>query len=126
MDEAINHGDNDIADTSQEVTPSGKESTQSEMETLFANLSCGGAKPLVLSLVPQYLENYVPKSSLDNLPKPLKSLQQSSYINLIYPDLLNVCKSVDLQISCEMAQSVEKETWLQAILNCGIHTILGK
>ena len=96
------------------------------LETLFANLSCGGAKPLVLLLVPQYLENYVPKSSLDNLPKPLKSLQQSSYINLIYPDLLNVCKSVDLQISCEMAQSVEKETWLQAILNCGIHTILGE
>ena len=84
------------------------------METLFANLSCGGAKPLVLLLVPQYSKDYVPKSSLDNFPKPLKSLQQSSYINLNYPDLLDVCKSVDIQVSCEMAQSVEKETRLQS------------
>ena len=117
MDETISRDKsdhNDVATTSREVSPRGKESTQSEMEKLFANLNCGGAKPLILSLVPQYSKGYVPKSSLDTFPAPLKSLQQSSYIHLNYPDLLDVCRSVDVQISCEMAQSVEKETRLQS------------
>lgn len=51
----MNH-DNDVATTSQEVTIlKDKEPTQSEMEALFANLNCGDAKPLVLSLIPQIM-----------------------------------------------------------------------
>ena len=61
MDEAVSHDDYDIAGTSQKVVR-GKEPIQSEMETLFANLSCGGAKPLVLLLVPQYSEDLTSQS----------------------------------------------------------------
>ena len=114
LDEAISFGDQDTATAPHQVKARAKEPTQSEMETLFANLSCGGAKPLILSLVPQCSEDYVPKSSLDTFPTPLPALQQSSYLTLNYPDLLNVCESVDVQVSCEMAQLVEKETQLQS------------
>lgn len=114
LDEAINDGGNDVATAPQQVTARGKEPTQSEMETLFANLSCAGAKPLVLSLIPQYSEDYVPKSSLDTFPVPLKSLQQSSHMSLNYPDLLKVCETVDVKVTHEMAQLVEKETRLQS------------
>jgi len=41
----------------------GRESTDSEMETLFANLSLGGTKPLIFSLVAKYSHGYVPKST---------------------------------------------------------------
>jgi len=60
--------------------------TDSEMETLFANLSLGGTKPLILSLIPEYSDHYVP--TLDTFPSPLKSLQESRYFGLSYPSLL--------------------------------------
>ena len=116
LDEAINQDDDNGNELSgPSVTKArGKESTDSEMETLFANLSLGGAKPLILSLVPEYSDNYVPKSTLDTFPVPLKSLQESRYITLSYPNLLQVCESVDVQLTSEMAQSVEQATRSQS------------
>jgi len=73
-------------------------------------LSCGGTKPLVLSLVPQYSDSYVPKSSLENFPKPLKSLQQAECLKLSYTDLLDICESIEIQITDDMAKAVERET----------------
>ena len=58
----------------QQSTAHGTESTGSELEDLFHDLSCGGTKLLVISLVPQYSDSYVPKSSLKTFPRPLKSL----------------------------------------------------
>ena len=86
LDEAIDEEGNDDA-TEHGATAMGKESTASELETLFANLSVGGTKPLVLSLIPEHSDEYVPKSTLDTFPVPLKSLQQSSHITLSYPSL---------------------------------------
>ena len=48
LDEAICQDSNDETCTEQ-ATASSMESTQSEMDMLFANLSLGGTKPLVLS-----------------------------------------------------------------------------
>ena len=113
MDETIDQDGNDDA-TEHGTTAMGKESTASEMETLFANLSVGGTKSLVLSLIPEYSDEYVPKSTLDTFPVPLKSLQQSSHIALSYPSLLQACKSIEIELTLEMAQSVEKATGSQS------------
>ena len=113
LDEAIHQDGNDETSV-QQATARGKESTESEMNVLFANLSLGGTKPLVLSLIQGYSDEYVPKSTLDTFPMPLKSLQQSSHIKLNYPSLLEVCQSVEIEVTCEMAQSVERATQSQS------------
>jgi len=51
---------------------------------------------------------------LDSFPVPLKSLQQASHFNLDYPSLLQVCKSIEIELTSEMAQSVEKATRSQS------------
>jgi len=71
---------------------------------LFVNLSIGGSKPLILSLIPEYSDEYVPKSSLDYFPVPLKSLQQASHFSLGYPSLLQVCQSIEIELTSVMAQ----------------------
>jgi len=105
LDEEIHESGNDAR---------GKESTESEMEILFANLSNGGSKPLILSLIPEYSHKYVPKSTLDSFPVPLKSLQLASHISLSYPSLLQVCQSIEIELTSEMAESVEKATRSQS------------
>ena len=46
------------------VTVRGKQSSESELASHFEGLSCGGTKPGILSLTPQYTDLYVPKSSV--------------------------------------------------------------
>jgi len=48
------HQDADDEVIVQKTTARGRVSTESEMDTLFANLSIGGSKPLILSLIPEY------------------------------------------------------------------------
>ena len=69
--------------TAEEPNISTSTPTKTEMEILFKNLSVGGTKPAILSLIPPYSDNYVPKSSVANFPKPLKSLYLSVYGDLI-------------------------------------------
>ena len=59
----------------------------------------------------------MPKSSGDILPKPLKSLHQPSYLQLEYNELLNICETVLIQVTDEMAEPLEKETRLQSKSN---------
>ena len=73
LDEAIHQDSNDEA-TEQQATARGNESMESEMNMLFANLSAGGTKPLILSLISKYSDEYVPNSTMDSFPLPLKSL----------------------------------------------------
>ena len=71
----------------QQSTVHGTEPTESELEDLFHDLSCGGTKPLVLSLVPQYSDSYVPKSSLEIFPRDLYyKLTAQSHSNLQIAD----------------------------------------
>ena len=66
--EALNCDDNEATGISECMTTElGKEPSESEMQALFANLSCGNATPVILSLIPQYLGTF---------PQPLKSLQK--------------------------------------------------
>lgn len=121
FDEAINSDDNEAtgilecmttqsSSGSECVTKQGKEPSESEMQALFNNLSCGNTKPVILSLIPQYSQSYVPKSSLGTFPQSLKSLQKPEYINLNYLDLLDVCESTEIQITSEMSMAVRDGT----------------
>ena len=103
----------DVATVSQHDTSP----TDLEMKLLFEKLSLAVTKPAILSLIPPYSDKYVPKSSGDILPKPLKSLQQPSYLHLQYNELLNVCETVSIQVTDEMAKALEKETRLQSKSN---------
>ena len=69
--------------------------------------------------MPEFSSNYVPKSSLEVFPAFLKSLHKSSYLDLKYNELLEVCETVfeSLTVTVEMAESVEKETRAQAKSN---------
>ena len=85
----------------------------SEMDTFFENLYRSSTKPVVLSGILKYSDKYVPKSSLPEFPKPLQLLYNPKYLLMGYDELLNVCESLDIDMSEESAQLVEKETRLQ-------------
>ena len=90
----------------------GSEPTDDEMVLFFSNLSLCDTKPAILSLIPEYSDNYVLKSSSRSLP--LTALQKPEYLSLDYHDLLNVCESVTVDINDEVAQLIEEETRLQS------------
>ena len=79
---------------------------------LFQNLSTGGTKPGVLSVVPKYSDEYVPKSSTKELPPPLKVLKGTKYMEMEYHNLLTECNLVSesIDITAESADCIEKAT----------------
>ena len=93
----------------------GEKPTESEMANLFDSLSKCKTKPAVVSAVPVFSENYVPKSSLVNFPKPLNTLYQSDFLQINYDELLEHCESVLVDITQEMANVVEQETRAQSL-----------
>ena len=73
-----------------------------------------GTKPAILSLIPKFADSYMLKSSSSDFPQPLKSLKQSTYLDLEYHELLKVCESASVEITQEMAELVEKATRSQS------------
>ena len=107
--------DDSLQSSFDETTSSqGCPPTDSEMGELFEKLSLTGTKPAILSLVAPYSDKYVPKSSLDVFPKPLKCLQQPSYLQLPYHELLRICETVSIEVTDKMAKSLESETRSQS------------
>ena len=86
--------------------------TDDDMELLFKNLSLCGTTPAVLSLISEYSDKYIPKTSLPNFPQPLTSLHKAEYLTLQYHDLMDVCEKVfaEVTITDDMAKAVELET----------------
>jgi hypothetical protein len=91
-----------------------KPPSESELKAFFEKLNQCNTKPAILSTVPEYALNYVPKSSLDCFPSPLQSLFQPKYMELSFPDLLTVCETAEVQVTAEMAKLVERETRKQS------------
>ena len=81
--------------------------TLHELQLLFENLSCGGTKPGILSLVSKFSDLYVPKSLSAGFPQPLSSLKEPSCLQMNYLELLAKCESVTVDISGEMAEKVQ-------------------
>jgi len=60
----------------------GSKSTEAELSSLFQNLSTGGTKHGVLSVVPQYSDEYVLKSSSKEFPPLLSTLKDTKYMEM--------------------------------------------
>ena len=85
-----------------------------ELTSFFDDLSKCGIKPAILSLVPKYSTQYIPKIRNGILPAPLPSLYNAKYLTHDYTDLLILCYSIDIGISNAMAAAVEQETRQQS------------
>ena len=113
LDEVIDAMEPSTSKSSKTYPATGEKPTESEMANFFDSLSKCKTKPAVLSVVPVFSENHVPKSSLVTFPKPLNTLYQSDFLQLSYDELLEHCESVLVDITQEMANVVEQETRAQ-------------
>ena len=73
---------------------------ENEFNSFVQKLSQCGTKSSVLSLIPPYADNYIPKSSLPTCPKPLLELHQPKFLELDYSHLLSEFESTDIQLTC--------------------------
>ena len=78
-----------------------------KLNNFFTKIEC---LPSVLSLVPQYADNYIPKSMLPTYPKPLLELFQPKFLELDYTHLLAQCTSIRIQLTEEMILNIEQDT----------------
>ena len=85
--------------------------SKTEMETLFAKLNQCKIKPVALSLVQPYSEQFILKSR--DIPTIL-DLFQPSHLDLSYPELLRKCAEIDITLSDADLKLIEKDTRTQA------------
>ena len=83
-----------------------------DLQSFYLQISKCNSKPAILSLVPQHAQDFIPKSTLPNFPKPLQSLHQSNFDQLNYAELLSASVEAhdQLHLTSEMVEAVEKET----------------
>ncbi|XP_078349685.1 uncharacterized protein LOC144634562 [Oculina patagonica] len=87
------------------------EPTKAEMDTFYAALSKCQIKPIALSLIPEYADSYVVKSR--TIPTVTDHFNQKN-LDLTYPELLQVCKEVKIEVTKEQIAQVERDTISQA------------
>ncbi len=92
------------------------QSPSTEFQTLFESLHSSGSKPAILSLIPLYADQYVPKSLADKYPVLLSELQNDACLTLPKEELLHHCKTVShtLTVTREESQNLEQATVKQA------------
>ena len=85
------------------------EPTEEEFKTFYQQISESETKPSLLSLLPEYCDQYIPKSESGYLPKPLSSLFDGNLLEASYHKLLEECEKIftNLSVSVEQAKSVE-------------------
>lgn len=89
--------------------------SQNDIAALYEDLSNAG-KPALLSIVPQYCEQYVPQQEAD-LSSPFSALFQERHLEASYTDLLAKCEEVydSLTITAEQAKNLEAATRKQTL-----------
>ena len=104
------------------ITPPSHE----EVGTFYKNLF-QAEKAVLLSLVPEYSDHYVPLCA-SVLPSPLTQLFSSENLNLPFPDLLNKCEEVfeTYSITVDMAGQIEERTREQAQSKISFHQRAGR
>ena len=83
-------------------------SSVDEMNNLYSNISKSKTKPGILSLVPEFSDMYVPLTSLPEFPHPLPSLYDPNNLKLRYHELLEKCEAICVEVTQNMAVTVEK------------------
>ena len=89
--------------------------TQYELDDFYANLSSCGSKPGLLSIVPPYSKEYIPKLlQANDYPQVLTELYDPSVVTKCFTELLELCIKMELTISKDQQSAVEKATKMQA------------
>ena len=85
--------------------------TETEMDTFYKNLDSSKIKPVALSLIKPYSDQFVSESSsILTIP----DLFDNDNFNLSYTDLLKKCFEVEISLSSEDISHIERDTQSQA------------
>ena len=84
-------------------------STDSDLATFHNEMSQGLGKPVVLSLMAEYNDSYVPETESGVLPKPLTELHDPTAMEMAYNDLLTKCEDIYETVSFTFNQAVMVE-----------------
>ena len=90
--------------------------TDGDLSIFYDELSKTKGKPVLLSLISQYNDSYVPETEAGILPKSLTDLHDPEAMKMDYPDLLDKCESIYRSVSFTFNQAilVEERTRTQA------------
>ena len=78
--------------------------TPKDVKDLYKKLHESGVKCAILALVPEYADNYIPKTVQLNMPKPLTKLLRPKYGKLSYIELIEECKNVFAELRIDHEQ----------------------
>ena len=88
--------------------------TKTELDSLFEQLDKTGDKPAILSVIPEHCHQFQPTSLGSSFPPVLTSLYDPECCKLTYAELLKKGSEIQLSITQEQANSVEKATRMQS------------
>ncbi|XP_060784112.1 uncharacterized protein LOC132890853 isoform X2 [Neoarius graeffei] len=91
--------------------------TAEQTKLFYETLKNTGLKPALLSVLPGYCQDYIPKQVALGLPKPLPELlYKPEHSKLSHNDLMAECEKAfsSLTVTEEQAEHIERETRLQA------------
>ncbi|WAR18836.1 hypothetical protein MAR_000674 [Mya arenaria] len=80
------------------------------VQAFFQNLAQSKSNPAILSLLPEFPDNYVPEILQCELPKILTELREESAYDLEYNELLAKCSDLEVSVSPAQATHVEAIT----------------
>ena len=94
--------------------PAPKKKRPNEYTTNFdkflGTLATCSSKPGILSLIPPYSDNFVPKSLASDFPSHLANLYNPDYLKLDYQSLLKKASEVTVEVTESQAKFVEQQT----------------
>ena len=94
------------------------EPTDEDKRKFYLDLSKSKGSPVILALIADFSDPYVPVYEKGVIPKPLTNLNDAAAMRMTYPDLLQRCEEVfsSISFSFNQAQLVEENTRMQS--NC--------
>jgi hypothetical protein len=78
--------------------------TPDELDSFFKELSMAGSKPAILSLIPQYSDQYIPAPLSKQFPAMLTDLCNQDSFNLEFDDLKNKCDNIKVTNIIDLIQ----------------------
>jgi len=91
--------------------------TPDELKDFFATLRSSASQPAILSLVPPYSDDYVPKTSTTDFPPALDELYNKELHGKSFPEVIEHCRNVTISVTENQVKNVEEETRQQAKSN---------
>ena len=101
-----------VTEVHSELVPS-----DHEMADLFSEIHKSGTKSSILSVIPPYSKEFIPKTLQEVFPKALSELYNKENLGKDFKELIDMAKTVDVAVTPEEVAAVEKETKKQSCSN---------